>query len=161
MQKPIIHESIETRPSLSLAGLNQHFTPANLIDMAELWKRLVPYMGFAAQRGGRETYGVWRTRHPTDGSFDFTAAVRIEPGAIPPAPLEALTLPARTYLVFKQMLREGELHPQMLAASEEIWAERLPRSGRTLARAPDFQFYPGDFKVADGGWVAHYLPIES
>ena len=56
------------------------------------------------------------------------------------------------------MLRTGELHPQMMAATEEIWSRRLPRSGRTVLDAPDFQVYPTDFKVEEGGYVSHYLP---
>ncbi|MFC3076950.1 helix-turn-helix domain-containing protein [Phenylobacterium terrae] len=154
-----IRESVEDLTALALAGLSAHFTPATTVEMSGLWARLVPLMGFAGQLGGRQTYGVWTRRHPADGSFDFLAGVRVEPGSAPPAPLEALTLPARRYLVFKQMLVEGELHPQMLAATEEIWSERLPRSGHRLADAPDFQIYPADFKVEPGGWVAHYLPI--
>jgi hypothetical protein len=58
------------------------------------------------------------------------------------------------------MLQDGELHPQMLAATEEIWARRLPAAGRRLAAAPDFQIYPADFKVSPGGWVDHCLPIQ-
>ncbi len=46
---------------------------------------------------------------------------------------------AQTYLVFRQMLTTGELHPQMQAATDVIWGERLPRSGYALAVAPDFQ----------------------
>ena len=156
MNEIVIHESIETRPALKFAGLAAHFTPANLVDMPELWKRLVPHIGFESQIGERETYGIWRSRNPADGSFDFLAAVRIEPESTPPPALEVLALPARTYLVYKQMLVDGELHPQMIAATDEIFMRRVPRSGRTLAHGPDFQFYPADFK-----WVGHYLPVEA
>jgi AraC family transcriptional regulator len=154
-----IRESIDDLPALALAGLLAHFTPATTVEMSGLWARLVPLMGFPGQLGGKQTDGVWTRRYPAGGSFDFLAGVQVEPGCAPPAPLEGLTLPPRRYLVFKQMLVEGELHPQMLAATEEIWSERLPRSGRRLVDAPDFQVYPADFKVEPGGWVAHYLPI--
>jgi hypothetical protein len=40
-----------------------------------------------------------------------------------------------------------------------IWSERVPRSGRVLLEAPDFQLYPANFKVKDG-WIEHYLPVE-
>ena len=127
--------------------------------MSGLWKRFLPLLGFEGQLGGRETYGVFRKRYPADGSFDFMVAVRIEPGCPPTEPLEVVSLPARTYLIFRHMLREGDLYPQMTAAAEIIWSERLPQSGRVLVEAPDFHIYPGDFKIKYG-WIDHYLPIE-
>ena len=158
METPTIHQSIETLPGIRLAGLSKHFTPSTTAEMGRLWQRFTSHMGFDGQLGANETYGVFCKRHARDGSFDFFAAVRIAAACSPPEPLETIELPAGTYLVFKQMLRTGELHPQMMAATEEIWSRRLPRSGRRVLDAPDFQIYPTDFKVEEGGYVAHYLP---
>ena len=157
-EKPTIHQSIAQQPATCLAGFAKHFTPATFVEMSGLWQRLVAIQGFAGQLG-RETYGVRRKRYPADGSFDFLAAVRVEPGCAPPKPLEVLSLPARTYLVYRHMLREGDLYPQMTAAAEVIWSERVPQSGRVVIEAPDFQLYPADFKIKNG-WIDHSLPIE-
>ena len=79
--------------------------------------------------------------------------------ASPPG-LQVWTLPGRNYLVFKQLLAEGELYPQVAAAQAEIWGQRVPKSGRTLAHAPDYQIYPANFKVGPGGWIGYYIPVE-
>jgi AraC family transcriptional regulator len=157
-EKPEIRGRIAKQPETHLAGLAKHFTPANYFEMAGLWQRITLLRGFDGQLGG-ESYGVRSKRYRTDGSFDFLAAVRIHSGCKPPAPLEVLTLPARTYLVFRHILRAGDLYAQMNAASDAIWSELLPKSRRTLVQAPDFQLYPADFKVR-GGWIDHYLPVE-
>ena len=160
MAKPTIHESIERRNALRMAGLSQRFTPATTVEMGALWQRFVPLIGFDGRLGDGETYGVWVRRHPNDGSFDFFAGVPIAAACTPPKPLEMLTIPACTYLVYRQMLTEGELHPQTLVATDVIWSELAPASGRRVAAAPDFQVYPANFKVAEGWWIDHFLPLE-
>jgi AraC family transcriptional regulator len=160
-EEPVIHERIAQQPETRLAGLPKHFSPATFVEMPGLWQRFLPLLGFEGQLGGGETYGVRRKRYPADGSFDFLLAVRIEERCVPPRPLEILSLPAGSYLVYRHMLRQGDLYPQMTAAAEIIWAERLPRSGHVLLEnAPDFQLYPAGFKVK-GGWIDHYLPIKN
>jgi predicted transcriptional regulator YdeE len=107
----------------------KHFTPANFVEMSNLWKGVAALRGFKGQIGG-ETYGVRRKRYRDNGSFDFLAAVKVESGCKPPEPMQVLTLPPRTYLLYYQ-----------------------------VADAPDFQLYPAKFKVK-AGWVNDYLPIE-
>jgi predicted transcriptional regulator YdeE len=102
---------------------------------------------------------VFRDRDFTIQSFEHLAGARVAPGS-QPAELEVWTLPGREYLVFRQSLTDAELHPQVAAAQAEIWGNRLPRSGRTLARAPDFQIYPAKFKLGPGGWLAYYIPVD-
>lgn len=115
-------------------------------------KSLAEKSGFSPSRFSRG--------YQADGSFDFLAAVRIEPGSRPPKPLEVLTLPSRTYLVCRHILRAGDLYPQMTAAADTIWSERLPQSGRILLDASDFQLYPADFKVKDG-WIEPFRIFET
>jgi AraC family transcriptional regulator len=155
----IIHESVAQRPEIRLAGLQKHFTPATFVEMPDLWQQFFSIIDYQGQSDGRELYGVFRKRYLDDGSFDFLVAIRADHDRSPPEPLELLSLPARTYLVFRHMPQEGDLYPQMTAAEEAIWSERLPRSGGTLAEAPDFRLYSADFKIK-GGWIDHYLPIE-
>ena len=69
-------------------------------------------------------------------------------------------IPAATYLVFRHTLNVGALHPQMAAATNAIWSERVPNSGRKFARTPDFEFYPATFDpLRPDNWVAYYVPV--
>lgn len=88
------------------------------------------------------------------------AGVKLAPGKAPPPALEVVEIPAQTYLVFKQYFDGGTLHPQVAAATKEIWSELLPKSGYTLAGTPDFEFYPADFEPNIAGkWLSYYIPI--
>jgi AraC family transcriptional regulator len=156
-EKPEIQERVEQLPEMHFAGLRKHFTPANYREMGHLWQGIVAAKGFRGQLGD-ESYGV-RKRYPVDGSFDFMAAVRIDPGCRPPEPLQVLTLPAHTYLVFRHVLHAGDLYPQVNAAADVIWSERLGRSGRVLSDTAEFQLYPAPFRI-NGGWIDNYLPVE-
>ena len=157
--KPVLEESVERIDTFQVAGLSGRFEPSNYIRVPELWKQLVARMGFKGQVGAGETCGVFRDRDFAAQSFEHLAGVRIAPDSKPEG-MEVWTLRAREYLVFKQSLTEGELHPQVAAAQEEIWRTRVPQSGRKLARAPDFQIYPVNFKVGPGGWMAYYIPLD-
>jgi AraC family transcriptional regulator len=49
----------------------------------------------------------------------------------------------------------------MQKAAREIWGGRLPRSGFTLARAPDLEVYPPEFRPDQpGAWVEWWIPVE-
>ena len=159
-EMPEIHESIVQLPAIRLAGLAKHFTPANFKEMSGLWQWLIALVTPEVQLQGRETYGVFRKRYPADGSLDFLAAFRIDGDYVSPGQLEVIDLPARTYLVFRHVLRPGDLYPQVTAAADVIWGERLPRSERVLADGPDFELYPANFRIT-GGWIDHYLPIQA
>jgi AraC family transcriptional regulator len=156
---PVLESSVERIETFQVAGLSGKFDPSNYIRVSELWKTFVGKMGFEGRLGEGETIGVFRDRDFAIQSFEHLAGARIALG-LKPEGLEVWTLPARDYLVFKQWLVEGELHPQVAAAQTEIWSTRVPASGRKLARAPDFQIYPADFKVGPGGWLAYYVPVE-
>ena len=72
-----------------------------------------------------------------------------------------IDLPSRHYLVFRQVLHGGALHPQMQRAAREIWGERLPNSGHRLAQTPDLEVYPPDFGPnRAGAWVEWWVPVE-
>jgi AraC family transcriptional regulator len=158
--RPVIHESVEVLDTCRVAGLSGRFDPSTYTRIALLWKEFVTKMNFEGRLGDGETCGVFRERNFSAGSFEHLAGARIAPGAPAPPGLEIWTIPARTYLVFKQMLDEKELHVQTMAAQTEIWGERGPRSGHKLADTPDFQIYPANFKLGNGGWLAYYVPVE-
>jgi AraC family transcriptional regulator len=156
---PDLHESIEFVDTFRVAGLSGRYDPSSYVRIAELWKAFVAKANFPGRLGEGETCGVFRERDFAAQSFEHLAGARIAAG-FEPEGLDVWALPGRHYLVFKHFLIDGELHPQVAAAQAEIWGKRVARSGRTLARAADFQIYPAGFKVGKGGWLAYYLPIE-
>ncbi len=158
MQKPVLEESVEFVETFQVAGLMGRFEPSTYVQVADLWQRFGAHHRFSGRLDEGETCGVFRDRNWTAHSFEHLAGARVEAGKKPEG-LEVWTLPARRYLVFKQTLQDGELHPQVAAAQAEIWGSRLPNSGRALANAPDFQIYPANFKVS-GGWLAYYVPTD-
>jgi AraC family transcriptional regulator len=156
---PVLEESFEFVDTFCVAGLSGRFDPSTYVRVSDLWKSFVSHGKFEGQLGEGETCGIFRNRDFASQSFEHLAGARVNQG-IHPEGLETWTLPGRNYLVFKQQLVEGELHPQVAAAQSEIWTRRLPASGRTLARAPDFQIYPAKFRVGPGGWLAYYIPCD-
>ena len=156
---PVLQESIEFVDTFRVAGLTGRYDPSSYIRISELWKTFASRASFAGRVGDGETCGVFRNRNAAAQSFEHLAGARVAPGHEPEG-LEVWVLPGREYLVFKQLLRDGELHPQVAAAQAEIWGKRLLTCGRALADAPDFQVYPAHFKVGTGGWLAYYLPLE-
>jgi AraC family transcriptional regulator len=50
----------------------------------------------------------------------------------------------------------------MKAAVEEIWSERLPKSGWRLTSGIDFEFYGADFNpTAPGAVIDIHIPVEA
>ena len=89
------------------------------------------------------------------------AGVEIEPGATLPKGFTALPIPAQSYRVFRLTLDGGEIHPQMKAAAQEIWSERLPNSGWKLKPGIDFEFYGEEFDpTAAGAVIDIHIPVE-
>lgn len=155
---PLLTQSVELIESFQIAGLSAHFEPSRYPEVAELWKAFVPHANFAGRLGDGETCGAFRNRDFMTGSFEHLAGARIEAGRTPVG-LTIWTVPAGEYLVFRQNLFEGELHPQVAAAQAEIWGTRVPQSGRKLASTPDFQLYPANFAV-EGGSITYCIPLE-
>lgn len=124
-----------------------------------LWPGLVERLPIPGQTTSR-TYGVCWPADPQEGSFKYMAAVEVDPKRAP-SDLEVVQVPAQSYLVFRLTTTGGELHPQMKAAVQEIWSERLPQSGFKAKRGPDFEFYEEGFRPGEAGQtVDFYIPVE-
>jgi AraC family transcriptional regulator len=155
---PMLEARIQHVETFYVAGMSGHFDPSTYVQIAELWKAFAARAQFSGRIGGGETCGVFRGRNAVTSSFEHLAGSRIESDKSPDG-LEVWTVTGRDYLVFKHLLVDGDLHPQVAAAQAEIWARRVFESGRQLADAPDFQIYPANFKVCAGGWLEYYLPL--
>lgn len=162
-EKPILSQSAGPvqKPALRMAGVAALFDEENKAGVPALWDRLLATPGVTPLLGGR-TFGVCSAA--PEGSactMRYVAAVELPPDAAVPEGLEVVALPARPYLVMRQVLEGPDLHPQMQAAAKEIWGERIPRSGVTLAQAPDLEVYPPGFDPGrPGGWVEWWIPTE-
>lgn len=153
-------EGLVHRGLFRVAGLAGQFDADTRPQIPGLWGRLVPRLPLPGQVGG-EAYGLCWSTSPEE-PFTYMAAAEIPSDAPAPDGLEALTVPAQTYLVFHQTIDGGPLQPQMLAAMREIWGRRLPASGRKPSGGPDFEFYPADFDQSrPGSRLAYWVPVEA
>jgi AraC family transcriptional regulator len=153
-------DGIKHRDAFTVAGLSARIEGANKEVIPTLWPRLFHHLPIAGRKGG-ECYGVCWGADLKEGSFNYMAAVEVEPGAAPPKEFTTLKIPAQSYRVFRLTLDGGEIHPQMKAAVEEIWSERLPKSGWRLKSGIDFEFYGADFNpTASGAVIDIHVPVE-
>ena len=148
-----------TRTGFAVAGASARFNEETKNQIPALWNKLVPNLPLAGQRGFR-TYGVCWGGLASDGSFRYMAGVEVAPDAKLPAGLELWPVPEQIYLVLRQTLDAGELHPQMRAATEAIWSKILPNTPHKLANGPDFEAYAEDFAPGKAGAIVeYYLPM--
>jgi AraC family transcriptional regulator len=159
---PLSQSGPVKKPALRIAGISQVFDEESKAGIAALWSRLLATPSLKGYRLGR-TFGVCLA--PPEGescALTYLAGVELAADAEVPEGLELVEMPARPYLVFRQVLQGPDLHPQMQAAMREIWGERVPRAGVKLAQAPDLEVYPEGFDpAAPGAWVEWWLPAEA
>jgi AraC family transcriptional regulator len=157
--EPEIHERVEEVPELHLAGLIRRVTPANGLDVPELWRRLDSMRGFPGTLDS-STYSVILDVDPRDGAMEMMAAVRIRADAEPPSALQRNRFSAGTYAVFRQVIRRGDAYPQIIAGREAILSDYLPRRREASHRLPYLEVYPRGLSVTTGSWIDRYFPIE-
>lgn len=149
------------KPGLRIAGVSGLFDEATKAGIPRVWDGLVPRLPLAGQAGAT-TYGVCAAApEAAPGAMRYLAGVALAEGAPVPEGLELIEIAPRPYLVFRQVLNGGELHPQMQAAAREIWGERLPASPWKLARSPDLEVYPENFQPGLAGIaIEWWIPVE-
>ncbi|HXQ11162.1 MAG TPA: AraC family transcriptional regulator [Caulobacteraceae bacterium] len=148
---------------LRIAGFAAVFNLQDKAGIPGLWERLVPMLPLPGQ-AAPETFGVCAAAPAAaePGSMRYLAGALLAPDAPAPDDLDVIELAPQAYLVFRQVMDGGPVHPQMDAAAKEIWGERLPRCGRKLVQAPDLEFYPADSTPDQAGaWVEWWVPVEA
>lgn len=149
------------KPALRISGPAEVFSPETVAGIPQLWLRLTPRLPLPGQ-ASQETFGVCMAApDQPEGCMRYMAGVPLSADAPTPPGFEVVDLPARPYLVFRQEIKAGGLHAQMQAATKAIWGELVPRSGHTLARAPDLEYYPPEFRPDEDGWVEWWIPVET
>jgi len=148
------------KPALRIAGYGDLFTEQNKDSIPRLWDRLLPRLPLPGQVG-YDTYGVCSAASEP-GVMRYIAGAPIATDAPIPDGLEVAELAPRAYMIFRQVMDGGPVHPQMTAAAREIWGERVPRSEHVLVAAPDLEFYPGDSAPDQpGAWIEWWVPVAS
>ncbi len=147
------------KPAIRIAGAARDFDDTTVCGIPALWDELTPHLPLPGQASGW-TYGVC-CAGPAPKELHYIAGVELAQNAPDPEGFEVIELPARAYLVFRQVLDGGPLHPQMQSAVREIWGERVPNCGHKLVRAPDLEVYPDHFHPeTPGAWVEWWIPVE-
>lgn len=149
------------KPGLRLAGLPAQFRESEMAEIPQLWARLFATWPDLAHTP-RRTFGVNEAGADAEElCLAYTAAAELRQGEPLPVGLVEVLIPARSYLVWRQVMDGSDLHPQMQAGMKEIWGVRAPATGRSLARAPDLEVYPEGFRPdLPGAWMEWWLPIE-
>jgi AraC family transcriptional regulator len=156
----VLLDGITRKPAFVVAGLSVRIGKTNVGEIPTVWPRLTQHLPFAGQRGD-VGYGVCYGSDITEGSFNYMAAVEIDPAATPPAGLTLLQVPAQSYIVFRITLTAGEIHPQMQAAMRTVFADLLPASQMKPSGGIDLEVYGDRFKPGKAGSIIDfYMPVE-
>jgi AraC family transcriptional regulator len=157
--EPEIHERVEQVPELHLAGLVRRVTPANALDVVDLWRRLES-MRASSGTLDSSTYSLILDIDRRDGATEMMAALRIRPDGEPPPQLRRHLFPGGTYAVFRHIVRKGDVYPQIIVAREATFSHYLPRLPQASIRFPYLEVYPQGISVTPGSWVDRYFPLE-
>jgi len=156
----LLLDGVTRREAFTVAGLSARIESDNKQVIPRLWPRLMQRLPLPGQKA-RAGYGVCWGADLKEGSFNYLAGVEIESGATLPKGFTALPIPAQSYRVFRLTLDGGEIHPQMKAAAQEIWMERLPKSGWKLKPGIDFEYYGEEFDpTVPGAVIDIHVPVE-
>jgi len=155
-----LESGVKERGAFRVAGLSGRFDRASKAAIPALWDRLAPSLPLAGQAGWA-TYGLCWSVNTSEGAFNYIAAAELEPGAPAPRGFEVFEVPAQTYIVFRHEVEASNLHRQMSSACEDIWSNRLAKSGYEPSGGPDFEYYPGDFMPNKPGTLFYWIPVRT
>lgn len=136
---------------LRVAGVLARHTAATVAAIPSQWQQLA----LTRELGKDIAFGVCCNRDG-EGAFDYIAGMEIAATAAVPSVWRSVSLPAGDYLV--------AWHAGHISAIRSTWYwllnDYLPRSGLSLADAPDFERYDDRFDDRTGnGGVEIWLPL--
>jgi len=154
-------DGVTKKDAFVVAGISARIGKENMTDIPGLWPKVMRHVPLQGQKG-KVGYGVCYGSNMAEGSFNYMAALEVEPGTKPPADLTLMQIPAQTYMVFRITLGAGEIHPQMRAAMQYIFSEGLPKSGRKPTGGIDLEVYGERFEPNKAGSILDfYMPVEA
>jgi AraC family transcriptional regulator len=157
--EPEVHERVERTPELHLAGLIHRVTPVNAGELPQVWRQLETLRGFSGELDA-STYSVIRSMDPRDGSVEMFSALRVSADATPPRELVRQTMPATRCSVFRNVIRKGDVFPQVNAGRDHIFRHYAAKIPRSCMASPPFAVFPQGLKVTAGSWIDHYFPLK-
>jgi AraC family transcriptional regulator len=155
--EPEIHERIEQMPDLHLAGIALRATPANSQDLPKLWRQVESHRGFPGSVDSN-VYVLLLNVDRRDGAVEMMPTLRIAADAAAPPQLAKRSLPGGTCAVFRHVVRNGDVYPQIQAAREAIFKRYLSRFAQPRSPLPALEVYPQGLDITAGSWVDHYFP---
>jgi AraC family transcriptional regulator len=154
-------DGVTKRNAFVVAGISARIAKDDMGEIPALWPRFARHLPVPGQKG-KVGYGLCYGENTQEGSFNYMAAVEVEPGTRPPAELTLMQVPAQTYMVFRITLGAGDIHPQMRAAMQYIFGEALPKSGRRPTGGIDLEVYGDRFEPNKAGSILDfYMPVEA
>ncbi len=153
-------DGVTRKNAFVVAGISERIEKTKMQAIPAIWPRFSLHLPVPGQKG-KVGYGLVYGENMQEGSFNYMAAVEVEPGIKTPADLTLMQVPAQTYLVFRITLGAGEIHPQMQAAMRYIFSEGLPKSGRKPSGGIDLEVYGDRFEPNKAGSILDfYIPVE-
>jgi AraC family transcriptional regulator len=150
---------LETRGTLLIAGLSEHYTSETAQNIPALWQRFVPHIGNVPGQIGRKAYGVCSKKSSDTDGFDYLSGVEVADFSSISDELSRISIPAQRYLVFPHLEHVSRLGDTVGA----IFYQWLPASEHEAAHEPDFfELYGEKFDPQTGrGDIEVWVPIKS
>jgi AraC family transcriptional regulator len=155
--EPEIHERIEQMPDLHLAGLAFRATPANSQHLPKVWRQLESLRGFPGSLDSN-VYVLLLNVDRRDGAVEMMTTLRTAVNAAVPPQLAKRSLRGGTCTVFRHVVCEGDVYPQIQTAREAIFKRYLSRFPQPRSPLPALEVYPQGLDITAGSWVDHYFP---
>jgi AraC family transcriptional regulator len=146
--------TVETRPAFTVCGLRKRYSHGPG-EIPLLWQAFVPRMG---EIGGRAeeyvTYGVMGNYDAATNTFDYQAAVKVEPGTAVPEGMVSWDIPEQTYAVFRTDLAH------IADTFGKIYGGWFETSEYRRGDGPEFEYYGPEFCPDNARAVIFlYIPV--
>ncbi len=140
---------------LLIAGLSERYNHAHKDGIPGQWQRFAVVAGTFPALTDSPTYGVC-CNGDDEGNFDYVCGLEVKDFTDVANGLARLRIPAQRYAVFRHAGHVSAIRRTVNA----IWNDWLPRSGHTVADAPNFERYGTDFDPIRGtGTIEIWLPL--
>jgi AraC family transcriptional regulator len=146
---------IENLGEMKFVGLSEHVPFAQMQNIAAQWQRFMPRYGEIDDKAHPIPAGV-STNLDEEGNFDYVCAVEVKRFGAVPRGLVKLTVPARTYAVFRHDGHVSEIGGTFHA----IWNDWTPPGGHAIADGASIERHIETFDTRTGfGGVEIYVPL--
>lgn len=141
---------IEISRSILIAGIGERFNDETSANIPALWQRFGPHL-----EHGQTAYGVL-CNPQDDGTIEYICGMEVSSLTGLSETWHYVRIPERRYAVFS--------HRDHISGIRRTWQSIyhlwLPKSGYTVARAPEFEKYGPAFNPVTGlGGVEIWIPI--